>query len=119
MREFHRKGIYDEISYPVLNNQNPVKCRLSKFRYKWYLIMGFKRVPRYMWDYGVSWVSEEMTMNHYSQNSVNTGIYLKELTVDTVDISEYIDFGLFDKVCYECNYVLSPSESGSWLGISH
>ena len=78
-----------------------------------------KMVPRQLWDYGISWVSELMSMTHYSENSVNSGIPLKNMTGENVDISEYIDSGFYDKVGFKDNSGLSPSEPGRWLGISN
>ena len=45
-----------------------------------------KRVPRQLWDYGVSWVSDIISMTHYSVNSVSVGIPLTNVTGKTVDI---------------------------------
>ena len=78
-----------------------------------------KRVPRKLWDYGVSWVSEVMTMTHSSENSVNGGITLTNVTGKTVGIPKYLDSGLYDKVWFKDNYGLYPIEPGWWLGISH
>ena len=57
-----------------------------------------KRVPMQLRDYGISWVSEVMSMNHSSENSANGGIPLTNVNVKTVDISEYLDFGFYDKL---------------------
>ena len=78
-----------------------------------------KRVPRQLWYYGISWVSEVMTMTHSSENSVYGGIPQTSVTGETVDISKYLDFGLFEKVWFKDNDGLSPSEPDMWLGISH
>ena len=53
-------------------------------------------------------------MSQYSENSVNVGIPLKNMTGKTVDISKYLDFGFNEKVCIKYNDILSPSW---WLGI--
>ena len=60
-----------------------------------------------------------MSMTHYSANSFNGGITLKNVTGETVDISKYLDFGLYEKSWFKDNSGLSPSEPGRWLGISH
>ena len=41
------------------------------------------------------------------------------MTGETVDISEYLDFGFYEKVWLKDNAGLSTSEPGRWLGISH
>ena len=68
-----------------------------------------KGVTKQLWDYSVSWVSEVMSMTHYSENSVNVGISLTEVTRETVDISEYLYFGFYDKVWSKDDDGLSPS----------
>ena len=66
MKEVHRQGIYYHISEPDLHNQNPVENLIREVRQKWYRTMVTKRVPRKLWDYGVSWVSEVMPMTNCS-----------------------------------------------------
>ena len=41
------------------------------------------------------------------------------MTSDTADISKYLDFGLYEKICFKVNDGLSLSEPGDWLWISH
>ena len=78
-----------------------------------------KGVPMQLWDYDVSWVSEVMSMTHSSSNSVNVGILLTNVTSKTVDISEYLDFFFYEKLCFKDNTGLYLIEPVSWLGISH
>ena len=93
MKEFRRQGIAYHISEPDLHNQDPVEGVIREVRRKWYRTMVKKRVPRKLLDYGVTWVSEVMSMTHSSENSVNVGISLTDTTGETVDISKYLDFG--------------------------
>ena len=58
-------------------------------------------------------------MNNSSENNVNEGIPLTEVTRETVDISKYLDFGLYEKLWFKDNYGISTSEPGRWLWISH
>ena len=60
-----------------------------------------------------------MSTTNSSENSVNGGIPLKDVTGDTVDISEYLDFGLYDKVWFNDNAGIYTSEPGRELWISH
>ena len=41
------------------------------------------------------------------------------MTGKTVDISEYLDSGFYDKFWFKDTSGISPSEYGRWLGISH
>ena len=54
--------------------------------------------PSKLWDYGVSWLLEVMSITNSSANSVNGGILLKNATGETVDIYKYPDFGFYNKV---------------------
>ena len=76
------------------------------------------RVPERLWDYGYRWVSDVMNLTHTSAGSLTGTIPLEEVTGETPDISEYLDFGFYDKVWYKDNAGLSPREPGRWLGVS-
>ena len=112
MKEVHRKGIDYHIIDTDLRNQKPVQGVFKEARYKWYHTMVNKRAPRKLLDRGVSFVSEVMQMNHSSDNSVNGGIILKNMTVNAENLSGYLDLGVYDKVWFKGDYCLSPSEPG-------
>ena len=57
---------------------------------------GKEKVTRKLFYYGLSWVSEVISMTHSSENSVNGAILLTNMTSDTVDVSKYLDFGFYD-----------------------
>ena len=44
---------------------------------------------------------------------------LEKITGESVDISEYLDFGWFDRVWYKQNAGLGETRIGRWLGVSH
>ena len=46
----------------------------------------------------------------FSANSVHGGIPMKNVMDEAVDISKYIDFGFYEKICLKDNYGISPSE---------
>ena len=54
MKQVHRQGIDYHISEPDLHNQNTVEGFIRELRRKWYHTMVKERVPRQIWDYGVS-----------------------------------------------------------------
>ena len=97
MKEVHRKGIDYQMSETDVQNQNCTEGVIREVRRKWYRTMVNKRVPRKLWDYGVSWVSESMLMTHSPANSVNGDIPLKNVTNKTFNISKYLDFSFYDK----------------------
>ena len=65
------------------------------------------------------WVSETMPLTVTSSGGIGKFIPLTQVTGDTVDISEYLDFGYYDRVWYKENSGLGPEKLGRWLGISH
>ncbi len=44
---------------------------------------------------------------------------LEEVTGETLDISEYLDFGFYDHVSFKENAGLGVTWIGRWLGVSH
>ena len=44
---------------------------------------------------------------------------MKYVTGETLDISEYLYFGLYDHVSYKKNAGLGMTAIGRWLGVSH
>ena len=77
-----------------------------------------KRIPRELWDYGLRWVSETMSLTHTSAGTLNGHIPLTQVTGETADISEYLDFGFYDEVWFKDNAGTEPFEPGRWLGVS-
>ena len=78
-----------------------------------------KRVPRVFWDHGTKWVCEVMQLTYTTAGGLNGSIPLEVVTGETQDISEYLDFGFYDKVWYWENAGLGPRLPGRWLGVSH
>ena len=80
MNEIHRQVNNYNISDTELNNKNSVEGFIREARHKWYRTVVKKILPIQLWYYGVSWVSEVMSINHSSENIVNWGIPLKNVT---------------------------------------
>ena len=58
-------------------------------------------------------------MTYTTAGTLSRGtIPLTDVTGETPDISEYLDFAIYDKVWYKDNAGLSPQQPGRWLGIS-
>jgi Reverse transcriptase (RNA-dependent DNA polymerase) len=78
-----------------------------------------KRVPRRLWDYGIVWVCEVMSLTANSNFALEGRTPLEQLTGETPDISEYLDFGFYDYVWYRDNAGVGDNKFGRWLGVSH
>ena len=119
MKTIRQYGIDYHISEADLHNQNPAEGVIREIRKKWYRTMVRKRVPKQLWDYGVVWCSEIMSLTHSSAGSISGCIPLENVTGETPDISEYLDLGFYDHVWYKDNAGLGETMPGRWLGVSH
>ena len=121
MKQVRKHDIDYHISEPGMHNENPVEGCIRELRRKWYRVMIRNKVPKELWDYGFRWVSETMSMTHTTAGSRGIGegcIPLTQVTGETPDISEYLDFGFYDRVWFKDNAGTSPFEPGRWLGVS-
>ena len=119
MRQIRMHNINYHVAESGLHNQNPVEGVIRELRRKLYRLMVRRRVPRELWDYGMRWVSETSSLTHSSAGSIETSVPLTQVTGETADISEYLDFGFYEQVWWKDNAGLSPFEPGRWLGVSH
>ena len=119
MKQIRRHDIDYHISEADLHNQNPVEGVIRELRRKWYRIMIRNKVPKELWDYGLRWVSETSSLTHTTAGGLNGCIPITQVTGDTPDISEYLDFGFYDPVWFKDNAGVSPNEPARWLGVSN
>ena len=91
MKTVKHYNIDHHILEPDLHNQNPAEGVIRKIRKKWYRTMVRRRVPKQLWDYGVVWCSEIMSMTHSLAANLTRYIPLEGVTGKTPDISEYLD----------------------------
>jgi hypothetical protein len=88
-----------------LHNQSPAEGVVREVRRKWYRVMFRKNIPKTFWDYSLRWVCETMSRTHTRSQRIDCGIPLQKVTGETVDISNYLDFGFYDHVVYRDNAV--------------
>ena len=118
MKQIRKHNIHYHIIEPNSPNQNPCEHTIGELRRKWFRLMIRKRIPEKVWDYGMRWVAETMSMTYTSAGSMTGCIPLAEVTGEGVDISEYLDFRFYDEVWYKDNAGLSPPKPGRWLGVA-
>ena len=119
MKQIRTHDINYHVSEADLHNQNPVEGVIRELRRKLYRLMVRRRVPRELWDYGMRWVSETSSLAHSSAGSIEGSIPVTQVTGETGDISEYLDFGFYEQVWWKDNAGVSEFEPGRWLGVSH
>ena len=81
--------------------------------------MLIKKVPQRLWGYGLKWVEEIMQRTAVSAGSLHYRTSLEEVTGETLDISDYLDFSFYDWCWYNDNSSLEETKLSKWLGISH
>ena len=94
IKQIRSHNIDYHVCEPGSPNQNPAEGVIREKRRKWYRVMVRNRVPQEFWDYGMKWVTETSNLSFSSAGSLQGGIPLTEVTGETPDISEYLDFGL-------------------------
>ena len=94
MNQVRQHNIDYHISAADLYNQKPVEGVIQDLRRKWYIIIIKKRVPLNFWDYVLRWISETSSLTHYTAAGGTDGghIPLTQVTGETVNILEYLDF---------------------------
>ena len=77
------------------------------------------KVPKRFWEYLAVWICETgklyVSRSHYAK----VWTYLEIIIGETPDISEYLDFGLYDWVTYRTNDRLGELIIGQWIVVSH
>lgn len=107
------------ISSPHRPQENPAEGVIREVRKKWFRLMSATNMPKRLWDYGVQWVCEIMQRTTNTSYHSNGRTPLEMITGDTPDISEYLDFGIYDWVLYKDNAGMGETKLGRMLGISH
>ena len=89
-------------------------------RQRWRLKKAERNIPSRLWDYGMVYEGEVLSR-------ISRGITerpgLEEITGETVDLSEWLDFSFYDIVWYHDDPGTKNDDNskhlGRWLGISH
>jgi hypothetical protein len=77
-----------------------------------------KRVPIKFWEYGMRWVCKTMSRTNLRAHRIDGGVPLKGIIGDTVDISNYLEFGFYNRVWFCDNADLAEPLPSCWLGVS-
>ena len=119
MKNVRKYSISHHVIEPERHNHNAAEGVIREIRKKWYRIMVRKKVPKRLWDYGMRWVSEIQNRTSNSARGLDGKCPLERVTGESVDISEYLDFGFYDWAWYKENAGLGETKIGRWLGVSH
>ena len=112
MHQIRSHKIDHHVSEPDVKNQVLVEPVIGKIHRRWFRIMICKRVPPPLWTFGMTWVSEIMSRTYSSAGKFTGAIPIQKVTGETENISEYLDFGLYDQVWYRYSVGLDPAQTG-------
>ena len=107
------------VTEPHRHNQSKVEGVVQEIRKPWFRVMLKKKVPKQLWDYGIKWVCEVMQCTASTSGDLSGRTSLEQLTGETPEISEYLDFTFYDWCWYNDNAGLGEMKLGRWLGVSH
>ena len=92
---------------------------IHELRKRWFRVMLKQQVPNRLWDYSIHWVCEIMQCTASNSGRLQGRTPLEQLTGETPDISEYLDFSFYNWCWYNDNAGLGGAKLGCWLGVSH
>ena len=103
---------------PYTHRQNRAEDCIREVRRRWRMLTSRREVPRRLWDYALVHISRIMCLTARGDDDHTP---YEELTGETPDISEYIDFQFYDWVYYVDNPYRKEEapKLGRWLGVSH
>ena len=83
---------------PERPNQNPAESVIRELKRKWFRIMYKTNCPARLWSYGLQHVAAIMNRTASNAGNLKGRTPLELITGETPDISEYLDFGFYDRV---------------------
>jgi len=119
MTNVRKYGIEHHLSEPHRPQQNRAESVIREVKKRWFRQMNKRKVPKRLWDYGIVWVCEIMSMTANSTFSLDGRTPIEEITGETPDISEYLDFSFYDWIWFKENAGVGDNSCGRWLGVSH
>ena len=113
MRKYDIKGRTTETK---ISNQNPVEGVIRELRKKWYREIFRTYIPRGLWCYGYPYVENIMHLTANTTGKLQGLTALELLTGETMDISESLNFGWYDRFWYKEDAGLGETKLGFFLG---
>ena len=75
--------------------------------------------PRALWIYGIAYVAKIIQLTASFVEDLQIITPLGALTGETPDISQYLDFGFYDRVWFKEDSGLRETKLGKFLGVSY
>ena len=119
MKYIRKYDIDYHIIQPHQPNQNRAEGVIREVRRRWFRVVRQQNVPHRLWDFGSKWCCDVMNRTVNSVYELGGRTPLEQVTGETPDISEYMDFAFYDFVWYRDNGGFGENMIGRWLGVSH
>ena len=74
---------------------------IREVKKRWFRQMTKRKVPKRLWDNGIVWVCEIMSMTANSAISLDGRASIEEITGEIPDTSEYLDFSFYDWIWFK------------------
>ena len=105
---------------PYTHGQNQAEPHVAILRRKWKYLMDRRDVPSRLWDYGWKYSCEIISRTVSSRFGNQGRPPLESIIGDTVDLSEYVEFGFYDWVYFrDGGPGAGTTKLGRWLGVAH
>jgi hypothetical protein len=96
------------------------ETEIRELKKRWKMRMIERQVPKRLWDYGLTYMAEILSITARASTG-RPG--MEEISGNTIDISEWLDFEFYDLVWYwdEAKMDLNEDQRllGRWIGIAH
>jgi hypothetical protein len=116
MKHVRDYAIDYHVTEPNRPQQNRAETVIREVKFR-QMVKG--KVQKRLWDYGLVWACEVMSLTSNSSFSLDGRMPMEQLTSETPNISEYLDFGFYDWIWYKDNAGLGENHIGRWLGVTH
>jgi hypothetical protein len=102
------------------SQNHKAETEICELKTRWKTCMTERQVPKRLWDYGLVYISEILSIIA-RQSTGRPG--MEEIKGQTIDISEWLDFSFYDLVWFWNEQKTDMTENqrllGHWLGIVH
>jgi hypothetical protein len=102
MKTIQKHEIDYHVSEPKREQQNPAEGVIREARKKWPRIMAKNKGPKRLY-FGLKWVCQVMQRTSNTFFPLHERTPIEEVTGETLDISQYLDFGFYEFVWFKEN----------------
>ena len=106
------------VTEPYIPYQNPKERTIRKLRKKWYRTMLRTNCLKKIWGYGYRHKSKIMCRMASRSRDLNGRTPIDHILGETPDISEYLDFDLYDRFWFKQASEIGETRLGRWLGVA-